>query len=365
MDRAGEQALGLEPALAPIRIELRHSSSDGQDHRFLEFERSDRHYQPVEERIKHWREFVLPLPEDRKQAARMDCGIPYCQGTNLTTGAPTGCPVNSQIPDWNDLVYRGDWQEAARNLHTTTISRRSPAASARALRSVLHAQHRRQSGDHQDHRMRDRRPRDRAGLDQARAAGGRPARRSRSSAPGPAGMACAQQLARAGHDVHVFEKFAKAGGLLRYGIPDFKMEKGMVATSVSGRWKARRHLPLRRPCRRQPAGGEASRRLRRRRARGRSGEGPRPADPGPRAQRHPFRHGLPAAAEPARERRAAGRRRADPRRRQARRRHRRRRHRLGLHRHLDPPGRALGHQFRDPAAAASARTRCSPGRTGR
>jgi glutamate synthase (NADPH/NADH) small chain len=80
---------------------------------FLEFERSDRDYEPVEARIKHWREFVLPLPEaeSRKQAARcMDCGIPYCH---------TGCPVNNQIPDWNDLVYRGDWQEAARNLHTT------------------------------------------------------------------------------------------------------------------------------------------------------------------------------------------------------------------------------------------------------
>ena len=80
---------------------------------FLEFERSDRHYQPVEERIKHWGEFVLPLPEEdnKKQAARcMDCGIPYCH---------TGCPVNNQIPDWNDLVYRDQWEEAARNLHST------------------------------------------------------------------------------------------------------------------------------------------------------------------------------------------------------------------------------------------------------
>ena len=80
---------------------------------FLEFERNDRHYEPVEERIKHWREFVLPLPEaeNRTQAARcMDCGVPYCH---------TGCPVNNQIPDWNDLVYRGNWQEAAQNLHST------------------------------------------------------------------------------------------------------------------------------------------------------------------------------------------------------------------------------------------------------
>src|SRR5260370_30456829 len=80
---------------------------------FLEYEREDRHYEPVEERIKHWREFIHPLPEaeNKKQAARcMDWGIPYCH---------TGCPVNNQIPDWNDLVYRGEWEEAARNLHST------------------------------------------------------------------------------------------------------------------------------------------------------------------------------------------------------------------------------------------------------
>ena len=89
---------------------------------FLEIEREDRDYQPVAERVKHWREFVLPLPEKelRNQAARcMDCGVPYCHGTNRITGAPTGCPVNNQIPDWNDLVYRGNWEEAARNLHST------------------------------------------------------------------------------------------------------------------------------------------------------------------------------------------------------------------------------------------------------
>ena len=89
---------------------------------FLEFERHDRKYEPVAERIKHWHEFVLPLPEKelRDQAARcMDCGVPYCHGTSRITGAPTGCPVNNQIPDWNDLVYRGHWDEAARNLHST------------------------------------------------------------------------------------------------------------------------------------------------------------------------------------------------------------------------------------------------------
>jgi glutamate synthase (NADPH/NADH) small chain len=89
---------------------------------FLEYEREDRDYEPVEARIRHWREFVLPLPEAdyRTQAARcMNCGVPYCQGTgSLRPGTP-GCPVNNQIPDWNDLVYQGDWDEAARNLHST------------------------------------------------------------------------------------------------------------------------------------------------------------------------------------------------------------------------------------------------------
>jgi glutamate synthase (NADPH/NADH) small chain len=89
---------------------------------FLEIERNDRRYAPVAERIKHWHEFVLPLPEKevRDQAARcMDCGVPYCHGTSRVTGAPTGCPVNNQIPDWNDLVYHNHWTEAARNLHST------------------------------------------------------------------------------------------------------------------------------------------------------------------------------------------------------------------------------------------------------
>ncbi len=116
---------------------------------FLEIEREDRDYQPVAERVKHYREFVLPLPEDevRQQAARcMDCGVPYCHGTHRITGAPTGCPVNNQIPDWNDLVYRGNWDEAARNLHSTN---NFPEVTGRdlpgAVRGVLHAQHRRQS----------------------------------------------------------------------------------------------------------------------------------------------------------------------------------------------------------------------------
>ena len=89
---------------------------------FLEFERHDRGYEPVAERVKTWKEFVVPLSEQdlRDQAARcMNCGIPYCHGTGSVQPGTPGCPVNNQIPDWNDLVYTGNWEEAARNLHST------------------------------------------------------------------------------------------------------------------------------------------------------------------------------------------------------------------------------------------------------
>ncbi len=195
---------------------------------FLEFERSDRDYEPVEERIKHWREFVLPLPEEdnRKQAARcMDCGIPYCH---------TGCPVNNQIPDWNDLVYRGNWQEAARNLHTTN---NFPEVTGRVCPAPCEASCTLNLEDNPvtiktiECAIADR------AFEQGWVKPEPPAlktgRKVAIVGSGPAGLACAQQLARVGHDVHVFEKYAKAGGLLRYGIPDFKMEKYHVDRRVA------------------------------------------------------------------------------------------------------------------------------------
>jgi glutamate synthase (NADPH/NADH) small chain len=203
---------------------------------FLEYQRADRGYEPVEERIRHWREFVLPLPEDdyRTQAARcMNCGIPFCQGTgSLRPGTP-GCPVNNQIPDWNDLVYHGDWEEAARNLHSTnnfpevtgrvcpapceascTLNLEESAVTIKSIEAAIA---------------------DRAiaqGLNPERAAV-RTGKRVAVIGSGPAGLACAQQLARAGHDVHVYEKWAKAGGLMRYGIPDFKMEKHHIDRRIA------------------------------------------------------------------------------------------------------------------------------------
>jgi glutamate synthase (NADPH) small chain len=194
---------------------------------FLEFERDDRDYEPVEQRIKHWREFVLPLPEEanKKQAARcMDCGIPYCH---------TGCPVNNQIPDWNDLVYRGDWEQAARNLHSTN---NFPEVTGRVCPAPCEAS----CTLNIDDNPVTIKTIECAIADRAIASGWiKPEPPSEKTGKkvavvgsGPAGMACAQQLARVGHDVHVFEKFAKAGGLLRYGIPDFKMEKGVVDLRV-------------------------------------------------------------------------------------------------------------------------------------
>jgi glutamate synthase (NADPH/NADH) small chain len=190
---------------------------------FLEIDRDDRDYDPVPERIRHYREFVRPLSEKetRDQAARcMDCGIPYCH---------QGCPVNNQIPDWNDLVYRDDWEEAIKNLHSTNnfpefTGRICPApCEASCTLNII------------DEPVTIKTI-ECAIIDRAWQNGWvRPEPPSRKTGKkvaiagsGPAGLAAAQQLARAGHEVHVYERWARAGGLLRYGIPDFKMEKHHV-----------------------------------------------------------------------------------------------------------------------------------------
>src|ERR1700747_1068901 len=190
---------------------------------FLEFERNDRDYAPVDERIRHWREFVVALPEaeTRQQAARcMNCGSPYCH---------TGCPVNNQIPDWNDLVYTGAWQEAARNLHSTN---NFPEFTGRVCPAPCEASCTLNIDDNPvtiktiECQIVDR------GWEEGwitpqmspRGTGKRVA--VVGSCPG--GLDCAQQLARAGHAPTVFEKSDRIGGLLRYGIPDFKMEKDLI-----------------------------------------------------------------------------------------------------------------------------------------
>jgi glutamate synthase (NADPH/NADH) small chain len=204
---------------------------------FLEFERNDRHYEPVETRIKHWREFVLPLPEAelRTQAARcMDCGVPYCQGTGAVAPGTPGCPVNNQIPDWNDLVYRGNWAEAAANLHSTN---NFPEVTGRICPAPCEAS----CTLNLDENPVTIKSIECAIADRAFEQGWlkpeppsvRTGKKVAVVGSGPAGLACAQQLARVGHEVHVFEKLAKPGGLLRYGIPDFKMEKHYVDRRVA------------------------------------------------------------------------------------------------------------------------------------
>ena len=194
---------------------------------FLEYGRIEEGYAPVRERLKHYKEFVIGLKADeaKLQGARcMDCGTPFCN---------SGCPVNNIIPDFNDLVYRGDWANAIAVLHSTNnfpefTGRICPAPCEAActlnvnddpvgIKSIEHAI-----------------------IDRAWAEGWvkpQPAAHKTGKSvavvgSGPAGLAAAQQLARAGHAVTVFEKNDRIGGLLRYGIPDFKMEKSHIDRRV-------------------------------------------------------------------------------------------------------------------------------------
>jgi len=190
---------------------------------FLEIDRQDRKYKPAADRIRHYDEFVIPLSEEatRGQASRcMDCGIPFCHN---------GCPVNNQIPDWNDLVYHGDWRRALENLHSTNnfpefTGRICPAPCEASC--TLNLQDQPVTIKSIECAIIDR------GFREGWVVPIPPKHKTGKKiavvGSGPAGLAAAQQLARVGHEVHVYEKLAKAGGLLRYGIPDFKMEKHLI-----------------------------------------------------------------------------------------------------------------------------------------
>ncbi|WP_024879740.1 glutamate synthase subunit beta [Methylosinus sp. LW3] len=195
---------------------------------FLEVDRQDRKYKPAADRIRHYDEFVIALSEEatRNQAARcMDCGIPFCHN---------GCPVNNQIPDWNDLVYHGDWRRALANLHSTN---NFPEFTGRVCPAPCEASCTLNLVDQPvtiktiECAIVDRGFE--AGWIVAEPPKTKTGKRIAVVGAGPAGLAAAQQLARVGHDVHVYEKFAKAGGLLRYGIPDFKMEKHLIDRRVA------------------------------------------------------------------------------------------------------------------------------------
>ncbi|HEX8988198.1 MAG TPA: glutamate synthase subunit beta [Rhodocyclaceae bacterium] len=190
---------------------------------FLEFERQSESYEPKEARLKHYHEFVEHLSDAqaKTQGARcMDCGIPFCNN---------GCPVNNIIPDWNDLVYKGKWREAIDVLHSTNnfpemTSRICPAPCEAACTLGINA-------DPVGIKSIERAIIDKAGengwvLPQPAAA--KTGKKVAVVGSGPAGLAAAQQLARAGHDVTVFEKNDRIGGLLRYGIPDFKLDKRLI-----------------------------------------------------------------------------------------------------------------------------------------
>jgi glutamate synthase (NADPH) small chain len=190
---------------------------------FLEIERHDRSYEKPEIRVKSFTEFVQPLPPEELngQAARcMDCGIPFCH---------SGCPVNNQIPDWNNLVYREQWQQAVVNLHSTNnfpefTGRICPAPCEAAC--TLNIDDNPVTIKTIECAIVDR------GWEEGWIVPLPPERKTGKTVAvvgsGPAGMACAQQLARAGHAVTLIEKQDRIGGLLRYGIPDFKMEKHLI-----------------------------------------------------------------------------------------------------------------------------------------
>ncbi|MCC7327000.1 MAG: glutamate synthase subunit beta [Burkholderiales bacterium] len=187
---------------------------------FLELQRIREAAQPAGERVRHYREFVLTLGDDdaAKQGARcMDCGIPFCQ---------SGCPVHNVIPDWNDLVYRRQWRQALDVLHSTNnfpefTGRVCPAPCETAC--TLNINNDPVGIKSIEHFIIDRGWEE--GWVTPQPLASRSGRRVAIVGSGPAGLACAQQLARAGHDVVVFEKNDRIGGLLRYGIPDFKLEK--------------------------------------------------------------------------------------------------------------------------------------------
>jgi glutamate synthase (NADPH/NADH) small chain len=194
---------------------------------FLEIDRQERKYRPASDRIHNYHEFVIPHTKAAvtEQAARcMDCGIPFCH---------SGCPVNNQIPDWNDLVFNDNWINALSNLHSTN---NFPEFTGRICPAPCEASCTLNITDEPvtiksiECAIVDRGWSEGWIKPQINAI--KTSKKVAVVGAGPAGLAAAQQLARAGHDVHLYEKNAKAGGLLRYGIPDFKMEKHIIDRRV-------------------------------------------------------------------------------------------------------------------------------------
>ncbi len=195
---------------------------------FMEYHRTDRTYAPVGDRVINYKEFVIPLSDEEvsTQGARcMDCGIPYCH---------SGCPVNNIIPDWNDLVFRGDWRAAIEVLHSTN---NFPEFTGRVCPAPCEASCTLNIDDSPvtiktiECAIVDKAWKE--GWIKPQVASRRTGKKVAVVGSGPAGLAASQQLARAGHKVVLFEKQDKIGGLLRYGIPDFKLNKKLIDRRMS------------------------------------------------------------------------------------------------------------------------------------
>jgi glutamate synthase (NADPH) small chain len=259
---------------------------------FKEYPRKLPERRPVEERISDHQEIYQPFSEHdaRTQAARcMDCGVATCMA---------GCPLGNLIPEWNDAVYRGLWKEALQRLTATNnfpefTGRLCPAPCEEACVLAINTpavtieQIEEQIIEYAfSHGWIRPRP---------------PRRRSSKSVAvigsGPAGLACAQQLNRAGHTVTVFERDPRAGGLLRYGIPDFKMDKPILDRRLENAAAAGRHFQNRRGGGDRPGTGRSCR-FRRRGSLPGGHLAPGPAPSRPRPAGHTLRHGISHPAEP-------------------------------------------------------------------
>ena len=320
---------------------------------FMEYEREPAHDRSPAERVKDWNEFHPPVPDEtlRIQGARcMDCGLPFCHTGKLIAGMASGCPINNLIPEWNDLVYKGQWQEALIRLQKTNnfaefTGRVCPApcegsctvgidGDAVTIKSIEVSIIDRAFAEGW---VKPDRPQTRTGYKVA------------VIGSGPAGLACAAQLNRAGHLVTVFERADRVGGLLMYGIPNMKLDKGIVQRRVnlmadSGirfitGTEVGTHIPVRRILNDYDAAVLCIGATKARDLSGRRAEPPR----------HPPGHGLPHQEheEPARLR--ARRRALHQRRRPRRGGHRRRGHRHRLRGDLHPARRPERHPVRDPA----------------
>ena len=204
---------------------------------FLDYERQDKKAEAPKERISHFREFHKPLTEEeqKKQGARcMDCGVPFCQAGMMIAGMASGCPLNNLVPEWNDLVYHGNWQLAYDRLHKTNnfpefTSRVCPALCEKACTCNL-------NGDPVATRSNEYSIIERAyaeGYAAPKPPKTRTGKKVAVIGSGPSGLAAADQLNKRGHLVTVYEREDKAGGLLRYGIPNMKLEKQIIDRKIA------------------------------------------------------------------------------------------------------------------------------------